>query len=509
MVGVQAHALPVAARLSYRSLGAEARAARGFGVAFRARRRFAARPLVAAADAEFTDVAVLGGGAAGLTAAYFAAKAGARVTVYERNKETGKKILMSGGARCNVLPVSARVEDFVTESTPRLMKNVLASWNVERCREWLEDDLGLELGIEHVSNKYFPLSNSSKEVRDKLLRACEDAGVRMRYGASVEALRRVGGDGENLESGWALRLADAPEERAPVVVLAMGGLSFPAVGTDGTGYAIARRDLGHTLKEPYPALVPLTGEHPGGERMPGLSVDVSLECARPLDLGTGGKKKKKAKASREGFLFTHRGFSGPSVLDLSHNLVRPLARSKAGGFEVETKKSFGQEADTPLETAANETLPALIVNWSGESRDLWQTRLTEPPGRALVATRVKEELPARLAEALMSEAGVSPDTKVADLKKADRGALLDVLTKYAIEVSGHQGYRKAEVTGGGVALDDIDCSTMESKTARSVFFCGEVCDVFGRIGGFNFLWAWTSGRLAGMSAANRALSAER
>ena len=93
------------------------------------------------------------------------------------------------------------------------------------------------------------------------------------------------------------------------------------------------------------------------------------------------------------------------------------------------------------------------------------------------------------------------------MKKADRAGLLDVLTKYEMEVSGHQGYRKAEVTGGGVALDDVDCSTMESRVAPSVFFCGEVCDVFGRIGGFNFLWAWTSGRLAGMSAANKALSA--
>ena len=186
------------------------------------------------------------------------------------------------------------------------------------------------------------------------------------------------------------------------------------------------------------------------------------------------------------------------MLDLSHNLVRPLARTKAGGG--------GQEADTPLDAAAGVS-PALIVNWSGEGRQEWQTRLTEPPGRALVATRVREELPARLAEALMSAAGVAPGTKVADLKKADRAGLLDVLTKYEMEVSGHQGYRKAEVTGGGVALDDVDCSTMESRAAPSVFFCGEVCDVFGRIGGFNFLWAWTSGRLAGMSAANKALSA--
>ncbi len=112
--------------------------------------------------ADTTSVAVLGVGAAGLTASYFAAAHGAkRVVVYERTSEAGKKILMSGGARCNVLPVSARVEDFVKASTPRKLKNIMASWNVERCREWLENDIGLELGIEHVTNKYFPLSNSS------------------------------------------------------------------------------------------------------------------------------------------------------------------------------------------------------------------------------------------------------------------------------------------------------------------------------------------------------------
>ena len=263
---------------SHSRVGSRRRRPRRVGVAGGGRRR--AR----------CDVAVLGGGAAGLTAAYFAAKAGARVTVYERNKETGKKILMSGGARCNVLPVSARVEDFVTESTPRLMKNVLASWNVERCREWLEDDLGFELGIEHVTNKYFPLSNSSQGgagtsscARAKT-RACARAMAR-----SVEGLRATPATGTD----GPFDSADAPEERVPVVVLAMGGLSFPAVGTDGTGYAIARRDLGHVLKEPYPALVPLTGEHPGGERLPGLSVDVSLVCAMPARRGGGQEEEEE------------------------------------------------------------------------------------------------------------------------------------------------------------------------------------------------------------------------
>ena len=462
-------------------------------------------------DGSAVDVAVLGGGAAGLTAAYFAAKRGASVRVYERTRECGKKILMSGGARCNVLPVAARVEDFVTESPPRLMKNVLASWSVDRCRAWLEDDLGLELGVEHVTNKYFPKSNSSREVRDRLLRACEDAGVEFRYEASVEALLRRADDpsdppGDPSDSSdpsrrpwWGLRLRDAPEESARSVVLAMGGLSFPAVGTDGTGYAIARRDLGHDLHEPYPALVPLTGDHPGGERLPGVSVDVALECkenAAQTEPAAGGKKKKKKaktrKASREGFLFTHRGFSGPSVLDLSHHLVRPLAR---GRTNEEKEEEEGKEVSP---------LPSLVVNWSGESREVWSERLTSPPGRALVSTRLRDGLPSRLADALLAEARVDAATRVADLKKTDRTALLETLTRYEVAVDGHQGYRKAEVTGGGVRLDEMETGTMESKTSPGVFFCGEVCDVFGRIGGFNFLWAWTSGRLAGMSAAERA-----
>ena len=170
----------------------------------------------------------------------------------------------------------------------------------------------MELGIEHVSSKYFPPSSSSKEVRDFTARACEDAGVRVRYGAAsgrCAASPAPGTDGHL--PGRRARGARAGGGAGD------GGAELPAVGTDGTGYAIARRDLGHVLKEPYPALVPLTGEHPGGGRLPGLSVDVSLECARPLDAGEGKKKKKKAKASREEFLFTHRGFSGPSVLDLS------------------------------------------------------------------------------------------------------------------------------------------------------------------------------------------------
>ena len=182
----------------------------------------------------------------------------------------------------------------------------------------------------------------------------------------------------------------------------------------------------------------------------------------------------------------------------------PSSTCHTKSFELWFERKGGSKREDVEQSAADvveAAMPSLVVSWSGESRVEWQERLAAPPGKALVATRLRDGLPQRLADALLAEAGVDDDCKVADLRKVDRLKLLDVLTKYRIPVKGHQGYRKAEVTGGGVPLDEINFQTMESLKSPGVYFCGEVCDVFGRIGGFNFLWAWTSGRLAGMSAA--------
>jgi len=429
-------------------------------------------------------VAVVGAGAAGLTAALFAAAElgpAGRVVLLEREKEGGKKILMSGGSRCNVLPSSCSPgQDFYTGSSPQHLRNVLKSWSVERCREWLAGDpsgtgLGLRLELELESEKWFPASDSAREVRDALLAACERHGVEVLYRASVEGLE-LQPDERGGAGAWVCRGADAAggAVRAGALVVASGGLSFPKVGTDGTGHRLLQ-GLGHSMHGPYPALTPLLGAHPGLESLAGVSHRVSVRFAPPPGHQKKGRGKKKPPASfRPGFLFTHRGFSGPSVLDVSHHAVLAL--------------EAGEDPD-------------LRVNWAPDLARADLEGLFQPGGDRTALTALKTLLPSRLAKALMKESGVPLDRSLSELRKAERLALVAAVSDWRLPCTGHAGYKVAEVTGGGVPLDEVDFRTLQSTVAPGLFLCGEVLDCFGRIGGFNFLWAWTSGRLAGMSAA--------
>ncbi|KAK3266669.1 hypothetical protein CYMTET_24721, partial [Cymbomonas tetramitiformis] len=284
------------------------------------------------------SVTVVGGGAAGLTAAWAAAEQGAQVTVLERTREAGKKILMSGGSRCNVLPAEVELErDFFTSGRPAELKAIFRRCSWEECHWWLsaEDQVGLRLSLEETTSKYYPASNSAREVRDRLVRGCLRRGVRFEYNASVEELRREGA------GQWLCRLKDGRQHLADRLVWATGGKSFPAVGTDGTGHRLLSAG-GHHIQPTYPALTPLTGPHPGGEPLAGVSLNVHLMCqAAGSDwdggerggtkgtglklqhgIRTGGHHLAVKHAARSGMVFTHRGYSGPSVLDLSHFAVQ-------------------------------------------------------------------------------------------------------------------------------------------------------------------------------------------
>ncbi len=390
-------------------------------------------------------------------AAIFAAQGGAEVVLLEHTKDGGRKILISGGGRCNILPARLDETRFVTDSSPHTLRNIVRSWPLAEQRAFFERDLGIPLAEETESAKLFPVSNKARDVRDALLQRAINRGARWMGGTTATGLRR--GD-----AGWVIATDDGRSLAAHSVIVATGGLSVPATGSDGRGLKILEA-LGHTVHPTYAALTPVTASPAPFTDLAGVSLTVTL---------TAEDEERRAEATG-GFLFTHRGYSGPSVLDVSHVLVRSNGPKRA----------------------------RLRVQWTPMNADSWDAAL-RPSGARNVATIVRDEMPARLADALLARAGVAADLQVAQLPREDRRRLVEMLARCDLPWTSHGGYAKAEVTGGGVSLAEIDPKTMESRKCPGLYLCGEVLDAFGPIGGYNFLWAWATGRAAGRAAAGHA-----
>lgn len=402
-------------------------------------------------------IAVIGAGAAGAMAAIFAAASDAETLLLERTSDGGRKILISGGGRCNVLPARADPSRFVTDSSPRTLVRMLRSWPLREQIRFFEEELGIPLAEEPASAKLFPASNRAKDVRDALLALARRRGASLHPDTLVIGLEPIG-------ARWRIEREGAPPLEADAVVVATGGLSIPKSGSDGIGLSILAK-LGHTVHTTYPALTPLTAPASPYSELAGLSMSVALTARAPV----------RSAQSSGGFLFTHRGYSGPSILDVSHVAVR--ARDEAGAGPAR-----------------------LTVRWTELDESAW-TRELLPAGPRTVAGALRGKLPERLASALCAAAGVDPAQRLAQLKRDERLRLTETLVRGELPWSGHEGYAKAEVTGGGVSLDEVDPATMESRKLPALYLCGEILDAFGPIGGHNFQWAWATGRAAGLGAA--------
>lgn len=401
----------------------------------------------------------MGAGAAGLVAAIVAARQGRRVALVERTADGGRKILISGGGRCNVLPRALEPERFVSNS-PVLVRKLLRSWPLVHQRAFFEDDLGIPLKLEEDSGKYFPISDRARDVRDALVRAAKAAGVAMSFGVRVDNIE-ADHNPALAEDRWIVHTSHA-SLGASSIVLATGGSSVPATGSDGAFVEIVRR-LGHTVHPTYPALTPLTAEPAVHAGLSGVSLPVRIRA----------KWRGRETEAHGGFLFTHRGYSGPAVLDVSHVAVQSAL-------------------------AGDDDRAVLRVRWCELDQNAWTRILEDHAG--LVTTALARQLPTRLAERLAMEAGIPPDRRSVDLRKAERTTLLENLTSYVLPWTGDEGYKKAEVTGGGVALDEVDPKRLESRRCPGLYICGEMLDAFGPIGGHNFAWAWATGRMAGLAA---------
>ena len=398
-------------------------------------------------------VVVVGAGAAGFLAAISAARHGARAVLVDRRRKVGAKILISGGTRCNVTNAEVRESDFNTPSPP-FVRNVLREFPPERGRALFEEH-GVALKLE-PTGKYFPVSDSARDVLGGLLRATDAAGVELRREVLVTAAR--------YEDGRFRLETDAGHVDAAALVLCTGGLSYPETGSDGIGYDIAR-GFGHTVVRTSPALTPLLADPAPHAELAGVALPARLV------LRDGGR----AAATRDGaLLFTHTGYSGPVALDISRHWIR---RGWDAG-SVELRASFVPEL----------TPEALDAAWLDQAR-------RAPRRRA--ASLLADYVPNRLAAFLVASATGDPELSIGNATRDARRRVVAATLDAHLTVTGVAGYRKAEVTAGGVDTRALSSQTMQSEAVPGLYFIGEVVDVTGWLGGFNFQWAWASGRAAG------------
>jgi predicted Rossmann fold flavoprotein len=407
-------------------------------------------------------VVIVGGGAAGLMTAITAARCGPgqEIIVLDGARRLGAKILISGGGRCNVTNRTVGPGDF-SGGAQRIIARVLRALPVERSVRFFAE-LGVPLH-EEAHGKLFPDSNRASTVLDALLVEAARAGVTIRHPERVERIAQTDG-------GFAVTTASTILH-VDRVVLASGGMSVPKTGSDGAGYGMARA-LGHTVVPTTPALAPLLLDGSFHQALSGVSQPVDVTVRSP------GAATRRLTGD---LLWTHFGGSGPAALDVSRHWHRATLE--------------GRQVDVDLNFRPGERMDAVDAQLLHEAA-------ARP--RASLATVLGSWLPASVAAEIAAMLPASGPSTMAHLSREQRRRVVQALTAWTLPVIGSRGFNYAEATAGGVSLDEIDPATMESRVCRGLFLAGEVLDVDGRLGGFNFQWAWASGYVAG-----RALTVDR
>jgi predicted Rossmann fold flavoprotein len=380
------------------------------------------------------DALVLGGGAAGLMCALEAGKRGRRVAVLERAERAGKKILISGGGRCNFTNIHCRPENFIS-ANPHFAKSALARYTASDFIALVEKH---RIPYHEKTLRQLFCDRSAHDIVEMLESECREAGVRLFAKTAIQ---------EVLKTTEFVVRAGETEFRAPVLVVATGGLSIPKMGATGLGYDLARQ-FGLAIREPRPGLVPFVFDAEDRGRycdLAGVSADVAVSC--------------DDQRFREKMLITHRGLSGPAILQIS-SYWKP-------GQAIAIDLAPGSDVTVVLREPTN------LRNMSA------------------MKSALHSFLPIRLSNRWLDLHAPSAWTNsgLAELERA--------VHKWTVIPAGTEGYAKAEVTAGGVDTDELSAKTMESRKVPGLFFIGEVVDVTGHLGGFNFQWAWASGAAAG------------
>ena len=396
------------------------------------------------------DVAVIGAGAAGMMCAAAAAQRGKRVVLIDHAEKLAEKIRISGGGRCNFTNVNTAPVNFLSDN-PHFCKSALSRYTAQDFVALVKKH---RIGYHEKHRGQLFCNDSAEQIIQMLKAECADGDVTWRMPCKIVSLDKT-------DEGY-LIATDTGDVLADSVVIATGGLSIPKIGATDFGYKIATQ-FGLKLVEPRPGLVPLTFDGPGWQQfvpLAGIALEVEVE--------TGSNKGKGNKRGyfRDDLLFTHRGLSGPAILQIS---------------------SYWQPG-TPIIINLLPDIDLAEVLIEGKAT------LKKQLGNVL-----SQWLPARLGEGLLAVTGLAPDARLADVPDVRLRALGDAVNRWAIVPTGSEGYRKAEVTLGGVDTRELSQQTMMATRVPGLYFIGEAVDVTGWLGGYNFQWAWASGVAAGQA----------
>jgi predicted Rossmann fold flavoprotein len=424
------------------------------------------------------DIAIIGGGAAGLAAAIFAAEAGRaagqplHIVLLDGAKSLGAKILVSGGARCNVTNERVTAKDYNAPGGAAFVRHVLSAFDEKDAVKWF-DSLGVELKREEAG-KLFPVTDSSRTVLEALLRRCEQLKIDIRTKNRVSEVRLDSPDSPQArqpapDTRFFFIAHNKGDLRASRLIMATGGKSLPLTGSDGGGWRIAQ-SLGHAVTPTFPALAPLVLESSFfNAAISGLALEVELSTF------TAGKLIDRRAGS---LLWTHFGVSGPVVMDASRHWVM----ANASGAATELKCS-------------------LLPGRDFAAAEKWLIDLASRQPRRSLVTALSELLPSRMCEALLQHILLDGGTSLGQLAREERRKLVHALTALPLPVLRDRGWNYAEVTAGGVPLAEVHHRDMQSRIVPGLYLIGEMLDCDGRIGGFNFQWAWSTGFIAGSAAA--------
>ncbi len=422
-------------------------------------------------------IAVIGCGAAGMMAALSAAGSGGSVTIFEKNEKPGKKIYITGKGRCNVTN-ACDVTDYFDNvcRNPRFLYSAIYGYDNRAVMDFFEDN-GCRLKVER-GDRVFPVSDHSSDIIRTLYNAVKKAGVKVLFETTVFSVESTGGK----VSAVAYSKGNDPitHEEFDRVIICTGGMSYPSTGSTGDGYRFAK-DLGHKILEPRPSLVPFEVEETWVKELQGLSLrNVGLKLFLE-DKGKapseGGKPGKKAKPVYDGFgemLFTHFGVSGPLVLTASCF----YEKEKAGRLLLDLKPALDEQ----------QLDKRVLRDFEAAPNKQFKNALT-----AL--------FPSRMIPVMVELSGIDSEKSVNNITREERQSFVKLIKNVPMTITGTRSFNEAIITRGGVSVKEIDPSTMESKLIKGLYFAGEVIDVDTQTGGFNLQVAWSTGHLAGESAA--------